>query len=406
MKFLRVFLAVLLVLSLVGCRKINSSASADTTDAVTLSETEAVTLAETETNAETGENASPAADGRVNIRMVGDVLLHERVAESGRMADGSYNYDHLFANCRDEIEAADIAIVNQEVILGGRELGLSGYPSFNGAHEVGDSLVSAGFDVVLHATNHALDKGKNGLLSCVDFWNGTYPEIEVLGIHESAEDAEELCIIEREGIKFAILNYTYGMNGIPLPADMPWCVDMLTSENEAAVRADIAAAQSAADFVIVAPHWGTEYIHTTDASQQYWTDVFFECGVDLVLGTHPHVIEGVELIEDGGHSMLVYYSLGNYVNATAQSGNVRARMLGAIADVTVEMVNGEAQISDYGAVPIVSHIDTSAAGEFSVYLLEDYTEALAAENEIISQDPKFSLDALWGIWNDVVGEES
>ena len=96
--------------------------------------------------------------------MVGDVLLHERVTESGLREDGSYNYDHFFTHVKDDISSADLALVNQEVILGGRDIGLSGYPAFNGPFEVGDALASAGFDVVLHATNHALDRGSRGLL--------------------------------------------------------------------------------------------------------------------------------------------------------------------------------------------------------------------------------------------------
>jgi poly-gamma-glutamate synthesis protein (capsule biosynthesis protein) len=101
----------------------------------------------------------------VDLLMVGDILLHDNVQNSGKLSDGTYNYDHLFANVIDDIQAADVAIANQEVILGGRELGLSGYPRFNGAYEVGDALVKAGFDVILHATNHTMDKEKEGLIN-------------------------------------------------------------------------------------------------------------------------------------------------------------------------------------------------------------------------------------------------
>ena len=95
----------------------------------------------------------------ITIRMVGDMLLHTPLLESGLMEDGSRSYDHFFTHTKDLIQEADLAIVNQEVILGGEELGLSGYPNFNAPFEVGDALADAGFDVVLHATNHAVDKG-------------------------------------------------------------------------------------------------------------------------------------------------------------------------------------------------------------------------------------------------------
>ncbi len=123
----------------------------------------------------------------VNIKMVGDVLLHTPVSDSGKMDDGTYNYDHLFANVKSDIESAYIAIANQEVILGGRDLGLSGNPAFNGAFEVGDSLVNSGFDVILHATNHALDKGKQGIINCINYWRTNHPEISFLGINDSSE---------------------------------------------------------------------------------------------------------------------------------------------------------------------------------------------------------------------------
>ena len=397
------FLLALTMLALCtcSCRKIGESKVPEESTEVKAEINEPETEAETEAEPEVDTDA----DGIINIVMVGDVLIHERVRDSGKMADGTLNYDHLFANLYDEISGADISIVNQEVILGGKELGLTGYPSFNGAHEMGDALVKAGFDVVLHATNHALDKGKNGLLSCLSFWDTKYPDINVVGISNSAERSREICVIEDEGIKVAILNYTYGMNGIALPSDMPWCVNMLTKDNETNIREDIKRAQSMADYVIVAPHWGTEYIHTTDASQQYWKNVFFECGVDLVLGTHPHVVEGVDTVSDGNHSMLVYYSIGNYVNSTASNGaGVADRMLGAMADITLEKTESGVVIKDYGVLPIVSHVDTTAPGMLTVYRLDEYTEALAAKNEIIKQDSSFSVEYMVKICREVFGE--
>ena len=164
----------------------------------------------------------------IQIIMVGDMLMHERVMESGLLEDGTYNFDHIFVNVKDTIENADLAIVNQETILGGSELGLSGYPAFNSPYELGDSLVNAGFDVILHATNHTLDKGKTGVLNCMNFWDNNYPNITYLGINKSQEEWNtNIFIYEQEGIKIAILNYTYGTNGINPPSDMPYIVNYL-----------------------------------------------------------------------------------------------------------------------------------------------------------------------------------
>ena len=344
-------------------------------------------------------------DGKISLLMAGDVLLHERVIESGKLPDGSYSYNHLFENLKDEISGSDIAIVNQEVILGGEELGISGYPCFNGPFEVGDALAEAGFDIVLHASNHALDKGKSGLVSCLNFWRDKHPDIKVMGIKDD-KNTPNLTVIEKESIKVAFLNYTYGTNGIPLPSDMPYCVELLTRDRLGIIKAEIAAARETADIVCVLPHWGTEYVYEPDSSQEYWTDVYFQSGVDIVIGAHPHVIEPVKVIEDETHSMLVYYSIGNYVNATNEwdMKNVGNRMLGALADIEITRSESGVSVSRYGVIPIVAHIETDAPEKLTVYRLDEYSEALAAENEIVTQDSTFSLSKLQSLCEDVFGE--
>ena len=108
-----------------------------------------------------------SAPDSVSVVMVGDILLHTPVEEAAQDLDGNYNFDFVFSQTKDSITAADLAIVNQEVIIGGKELGVSGYPAFNAPYEIGDALSGAGFDVVCHATNHALDKGKRGILMLI-----------------------------------------------------------------------------------------------------------------------------------------------------------------------------------------------------------------------------------------------
>ena len=342
----------------------------------------------------------------ISIIMVGDMLMHTPVEKSALQEDGTYSYDAIFANTVSKIQAADLAIVNEEVIIGGEKLGISGYPAFNAPFELGDDLVEAGFDVICHGTNHALDQGKKGLKNCLTFWEENYPEIPVLGIHDSKEDQDEIYIYEQDGVKIAILNFTYGTNGIALPSDMPFAVDLLEEEK---VVSAIAKAEELADFTIVCPHWGTEYELGTTSQQKKWCNIFMENGVDLVLGTHPHVIEPVEMLVDEatGHSMLVYYSLGNFVNWTSGSGEgIANRMVGGMSEVTLGMdENGEVFIMDYGVEPVVCHL-TEGTNGVTVYFLEDYSTALAGQNEIVKQDADFSYaycvnlcDQVWGdLW--------
>ena len=359
---------------------------------------------------ETSESEAVEPAREYTIVMVGDVLLHTPVEESCKQPDGNYDYESLFTHTKDEISAADLALVNQEVIIGGADLGITGYPSFNADFSLCDSLAGAGFDIICHATNHAMDKGRKGLINCAKYWRENYPQITVLGIHDTADTSTscgaEPVILDLPDMKIAVLNYTYGTNGIPLPDDMPYAVDLLDEEQ---VAADIRRAEELADFTIVCPHWGTEYRLTPDASQEKWTKVFAENGADLVLGTHPHVIEPIEWVtdEERDHEMLVYYSLGNFVNWTSGTGEgVANRMVGGMAEVTItKNDHGEVEIADYGVKPMISHVASGPEG-VTTYFLEDYDEALAEENAIVSQDSNFSreycvnlCESVWGdLW--------
>ncbi|MBR4026381.1 MAG: CapA family protein [Lachnospiraceae bacterium] len=341
----------------------------------------------------------------IQVVMVGDMLMHTRIIDSGLKNDGTYNFDHLFMHVKEFIDEADMAIVNQETILGGEELGYSGYPRFNSPYALGDAEVKAGFNVILHATNHTLDKGREGVLNCMDFWETTYPEIACLGINESQEEQDnEIYVYEQAGMKIAVLNYTYGTNGLETPSNMPYLVNYMEKEK---IIADIQKAESIADFTIVCPHWGTEYSLGVSSEQEYWTSIFLEYGVDLVIGAHPHVIEPIKWItHENGHQMLVYYSLGNFVNGTSSTGSgVTNRMVGGIADVTIgRNESSEVAILEHDVVPIVCHIGEEDA--YTVYYLEDYTEELAKENKILSQDSEFSKALCDSIVESVWGEEN
>lgn len=326
----------------------------------------------------------------MQIVMVGDMLMHERIIESGLQEDGTYNFDHLFVNVKDTIQAADFAIVNQESIMGGPSFGYTGYPSFNSPYELAHAEAEAGFDLLLLATNHTIDKGEKGVENCMSYLDENLPELDYIGINHSQEEQDEnIYTFEANGIKVAVLNYTYGTNGIQLPSGKPYIVNLMDEDK---IRSDIQKAEEIADFTILCPHWGTEYNLGTDSSQKKWVQVFLEEGVDLVLGAHPHVIEPIEWVTDEeGNKMLVYYSLGNFINGTSSTGHgVTNRMVGGIADITLgrDEETGEVEVIDHDAIPIVCHI--AYGTDYTVYYMEDYTEEMASENLILSQDGEFS----------------
>lgn len=322
------------------------------------------------------ENMRPT----VVIRMVGDNLIHEPVANSGLKPDGTYNFDHLYKNIKDDIESADLAIINQETILGGTEMGILGYPKFNSPQEIGDAIANAGFDIVQHANNHAMDQEEIGMIRTMDFWS-KYPDITVVGVSMSEEERNIPKIVEVNDIKIAVLSYTISLNGLPLPSGKPWMVHML---NYDAVVHDIKQAESMSDFVIVLPHWGVEYSHTQSTEQERVAELMVDAGADLIIGTHPHVLQPIKWIdrEDDSQS-LVYYSLGNYVS----NQSIPARMLGGMAEITIEQQDDGVKIVDAGIVPLVTHYEWGNLAEsYGVVKLEDYTDDLARKNGVLLEE--------------------
>lgn len=349
---------------------------------------------------------TPFPEYDINLMMVGDNLMHMGIIRTGKQEDGSYNYDFLFDEIDIFLQEAEIKMINQETILGGNEFGFSGYPYFNSPTEVGDAIAKAGFNVVLHSSNHTADKKLQGILNCVEFWE-QYPDVLAAGIYgepdedtaknveasaESEVEAKEIPILEIEDITFAILNYAYAPNMASFPKEYEGHMDMLCDYDENTrlidftslhgdVLTDIAAADAVADFVIVCPHWGTEYTTKPSKYQEKFALQMTEAGADIILGTHPHVVQPVKWVEaENGNKALCYYSLGNYVSTQKKA----LCMLEAMAWITIHVDEGGAYIvqENTGVLPMVCHYNAMPVRMESVYLLEDYTEEQAASHGI------------------------
>ena len=399
-RFLSILLIIAVVILLPSCGKTAERTGAGRQDVAAL-----VTDAPTSTEApgETTDAPDPENGGTISVVMVGDVLLHEPITESGLADGGTRNYDHLFANVKSAVEKADLALVNEEVILGGEEIGFSGYPRFNGPYEIADAEAAAGFDVILQATNHALDKGKDGLLNDLDYYHTHFPELSVTGIYDSKEARDTICVREVGGVKIAILNYTYSTNGQEIPDDMPWAIAMLDRD---AVRIDFEKAREQADYIIVCPHWGTEYSHEVSGYQRGWAELFVELGADLILGAHPHVIEPVEtMTATDGKIVPVFWSVGNFICSTAREGDgVADQMVGAMAHVTLEIAeDGSVTTATWEALPLVTQMAYGYKAP-TTYFLSDYTDALASESKVTERDPAFSLEYVRELCREVLGD--
>ncbi len=320
----------------------------------------------------------------ISIVAVGDNLLHMPVIKSGKQADGSYDFSHIFAKLQPIFKNADLAVIGQETVFGGEHFGYSGYPLFNSPADMGRTLVNEGFDIVLHASNHVVDRWAEGIENTLRFWE-SYPQVTVLGINKNEEEKQKVDIVEVKGAKLAVLNYTYGTNGLQVPSDKSYLVNYIDEEK---IKADTLYAEGNSDFTIAFMHWGTEYSFKPDEIQKDLCKKMCEWGVDLIVGSHPHVIEPVEwYTAENGNQMLVYYSLGNYVSRQLEAKN----LLGGLADIELKFNGERVYIHDYRFMPIVTHYNTEYSG-FGVYPLKTYTDAMAQGHGVAQRDGAVSVE--------------
>ena len=300
----------------------------------------------------------------------------------------------MFETIQPYLDEADIKAINQETILGGNHRGNDGhlgYPLFNSRTEVGDAIANAGFNVVSHSTNHTADQGLEGLLYCANYWKENHPDVLICGIRDTAQEEPDILTMEVEGVTFAFLNYTYGPNLGSFPSQYEGYMDMLCYYNESSriidfttinpdVLSDIERAEELADIVVVFPHWGTEYTTTQSSYQEEFARQMTEAGADLIIGTHPHVVQPVTYVEsDNGNKSLCYYSLGNYVSTQKQVECMLEGMAVVTYTVTPE---GEISINEEetGVIPLVCQYTQGSVRIDNIYFLADYTEELALKH--------------------------
>lgn len=283
-------------------------------------------------------------DTDISFLVFGDNLIHEPIYRYGLRNDTSFGF--LYENFQDIISQSDIAIINQETPLTDNPFRYSGYPRFDTPANVGQAIADAGFDAVSCATNHALDQGAEGINFTKKFFDSH--NIKCLGIQSEEETAyKPYEIIAKGGIRFAMLNYTYGTNGMKLPESNPNMVHLLDDEQQ--IRQDIEHARTETDFVLVFVHWGQEYSREIDDLQQKWTQIFMESKADVVIGTHPHTLQPYEVLTDSsGHKMLVYYSIGNFISAQPEESSTK----GGMASFTVSLTPAGCEITEFSLEPL------------------------------------------------------
>jgi poly-gamma-glutamate synthesis protein (capsule biosynthesis protein) len=309
---------------------------------------------------------------------VGDNLIHDSVFQDAKLADGTYEFKYIYENVAGDIEEADIAFLNQETISAGDDYAYSGYPAFNTPPEIAQDMSDLGFDLVNGATNHALDYDYPGALNSLAVWN-ELEDVVYTGIYESQTDRDEIRTIEREGVTFSFLTYTYGTNGIE--PDTSYRVAYFDEEQ---IRQDVANAKTVSDVVIVSAHWGDENTQEVNEMQRTYAQLFADLEVDVVIGTHPHILQPIEWVTGVNQNRtLVVYSLGNFIAHSLTDYNTLGGMVtfdfvvAADNSVTVENVQFEPTVAHYVADP--GNVENSRR-DFKIYKLEDYSEELALQH--------------------------
>lgn len=311
---------------------------------------------------------------QVSFFAIGDVLFHTSLYEECAKDSTKCNYDRVFKYWKQDIEAADFAAVNQETIFVPRKEGYTSYPTFGTPTQVGDAEIAAGFDIVTHATNHTIDRKDRNVDFTLEYWKSKGEASPmILGIHGTEEDQKVIRYQEKNGIKFAFLNNTYGLNGQKMPEKRQYLVDMQDSAGK--WLKPIAEADANADVVVVFMHVGTEYVPIPSKDAQEKVAKAIDAGADIVVCAHPHVVEpyGV-LTTKNGNTGLVYWSLGNFISNQTKTPT----LLGGVAKFVVEKtaVGEEASFAVTSATfeGSVTHIDEEGHRAIP---LKDYTPELA-----------------------------
>lgn len=333
------------------------------------------------------EAAKPKEPVVIEAMMIGDILMHDPLVQSGAQEDGSYNYDFLYEHIKPYIDAADMRLLNQETVMGNPENGFSMTnggmgPIMNSPTALADSEARFGFNIILNSHNHTYDQGYEGLAHEMDYWKAHYPNIPVLGVnnpHAAAGDnsqnyVDNLYTFEKDGFKIVLMNHTYDTNEHPDPENDGKYVSYMTEER---VRSDVQKARDmGADLIVACPHWGEQYTTVTSEEENTFSKLYTELGVDLIFGCHPHILQRVEMLRNAqGHRTLCFYSMGNYV-ASLMSPEC---LIGGIARATfIKEPDGTARVAAASLVPTV--ICNTYGPNMTAFPILDYTEEIAAQN--------------------------
>lgn len=322
----------------------------------------------------------------------GDNLIHDGIyLQAAQRAGGQgYDFTYCYQNVQGFYTQHDINWINQETLVND-ELPPSTYPCFSTPGAMGHTLYDLGFRVFSLANNHTYDKGAQGLAATCSFWASMPADTVTCGLYAGQADYGNLALQQVQGVTIAYLAYTEHTNGLPTPQGAP--ANVVYTDQLDVMQHQIELAASQADLVVVSDHWGVEGSHAVTAGQRTLAQQQADWGADVIIGTHPHVVQGAEwLTAADGRQAFVAYSLGNFISAQSTPDT----MIGAVLDFTIEKTTqpGGSQsirVVDPLLHPVVTHYGPRYTN-IRVYWYGDYTDELAAQHGVRGEYPQFSRD--------------
>ena len=327
----------------------------------------------------------PKKDTTISLAVVGDIMCHNtQYNDAYNSTTKTYDFTHVFSNIADQLQSADLTIGNLETTFAGSERGYSSYPTFNTPDALAVNLKAIGFDVLSTANNHSLDKGFSGITRTLEVLDDN--GISHTGTYASEEDSQEILVKDVKGIKIAMLSYTYGTNGIPIPSGKDFCVNLIDKDK---IKADLDKAKALdVDLISVNMHWGAEYRLKPTNEQKELADFLFKNGVDLILGSHPHVLEPMEqrtiTLDDGTEKdVFLIYSLGNFVSGQTKEYTNLSIILNL--EIT-KHADGNITIDTVEYTPIYVDMRSSSAAErFKILNIKESIKAYENGDTSISK---------------------
>lgn len=306
----------------------------------------------------------------VKILAMGDMIFHQPIVKNYRSND-SYDFTPIFNNISSDINEADLAIANFEGSVNSNRK-LSGFPLFNFPKETIYSLKNVGFDLLSTANNHALDTGLDGIAETISHIN----ESGMKNFGTLAEDGDKGIIVEKNGIKIGLISFTDTLNGMDsLMRGKEYSVNTFAQD----VKSDIQNLKDNSDIVIVYPHWGNEYQLVPNDRQIYLKTILQEAGADIILGSHPHVLQRYEVEDKNNKKYFTIFSMGNALsNQRVENLKKSGVDTGALIKLVIEKdnVSGETKLKSYGVYPTyVNRYHANGKLNYDLVKLEDIIPA-------------------------------